>query len=293
MEQATMNRPFLSQLARLATLCFLTAAVLMFSANKAAWATPAQSPSGATVPTKTPTASPSATATATPTSSPGATATPTPTPLPGVTPTETPAPLPACLPRPADPLPGSPRSVRAPVGPGGDQRIENCPWSIFVSGSAFTSTGTLEIQVLAASSSQAPNSGDIFFGPHADVTLFDSAGNRIAHPTFTNPIDLCYTYTADEAAQAGDAANLVIQTFDTSSSQWIAQPTRLDAANSRVCASLTHLSLFAVAARVPVPGTLPVTGGGEAGALILWLGVAIILALGGATMVSTRQDKRK
>lgn len=240
--------------------------MLLLSSRNAAWATSAQAPYGQTVPSPTPTAN-----------------------GPNGNPNGPPA-LP-CRPRPPGPPPGNPRVVQRPVEPGTGVVIENCPWIFTASNSAFTIAGTLVAQLLAISSSQAANAGDIFIGSVIDITMLDRANQPITKPTFSTPVDLCYIYDADEERRAGGAENLVIQTFDVPTSRWVAMPTVLDRANSQVCAALPHLSLYAVAIQQSGPAAMPNTGTAFEAGLPGWVWLLIILAL--ATAIILRSMSKR
>jgi hypothetical protein len=188
-------------------------------------------------------------------------------------------------PQPGQPLPPQPGqlcAVGAPqgaVGPGINVTVVNCPWVVFVTGDDITINGMLEIRPVQLGAIPSANPGDILIGPIADIVLLDSNGGLIASPSFANPIEVCYFYGADELARAGnDPARFTIKFFDSASSAWVALPTA-PTGSGRVCAPVTHLTRFALTARLPVPSTLPNTGAPEAPLLPQWIWVVIALIM--------------
>ena len=278
----------LSRLLRPAALLLLIAGIFLLGTHSPVWATPAQAPYGQTVPTKTPkpTQAPEPTLTPKPTKAPEPTKTPKPTKAPEPTKTAKPTEAlePTKTPKPTktpDESAGSCSALsRAPVSRDTEITLEACPWLVVADGAAFTVDGTLQLQLAAADAVPRPNAGDTFIGTQADVTLFDSDGNPIAQPALTRSIEVCYRYTDAETAQAaGDPANFTLQSFSASSRAWTDLATSVDASNSRVCASPTHLSLFALATRLR-PSMLPKTAASSGPAASMWFIAVIALALG-------------
>jgi hypothetical protein len=160
---------------------------------------------------------------------------------------------------PPQPQPCPTGLVRAAVGPGIALTLASCPWQVTVTGDDFMINGTLEIAPLAPATIPLPRAGETFIGPLADIRLLDTSGNLIAKPAFANPIEICYIYTPVELARIGsDPSRLIIEFFDSATSSWTALPTTLDVANSRVCAAVSHLTMFALAAPAPTPTPQPV-----------------------------------
>jgi hypothetical protein len=180
--------------------------------------------------------------------------------------------------------------VREAVEPGGQLRLFTCHWSLTLTSNALAIRGALEMTALSPDGSFPPNAGDLFFGQHVDLTLFDAQGNAIHQPVFANPVELCVAYSAADADRAGRTSAFVIQTYDVGLSRWVALPTRLDAANSTVCAALPHLSRFALAAKsqAVLPASLPVTGGSVDLGIPGWIWLMIGLTMGGGLALLLR-----
>jgi hypothetical protein len=122
--------------------------------------------------------------------------------------------------------------------------------------------------------------------------LFDANGQPIASPAFVHPISLCFNYSADDLAILGDPAAFAIEFFNTGTRQWDRLQSTLDSANSRVCTTLPHLSLYARAARVPVPGALPRTGTPGDPGLSIWVWALLALGLGLGLSIWARKSQR-
>ena len=188
------------------------------------------------------------------------------------------------------------------VGPGAARVISDCPWWINVDADDFSDGGAIEIARVAPGAAPPPNGGDIFVGGLIEVTLFDKDGKPVLRPTFSRPIELCYQYSAEDAARAGGATNFSFQTFDTATSQWVVVSTSLDSINGVICAQLSHLSMFGLSAKsgaraapeavaapiAPVagaapanrPSVLPNTGLGAGEAIPVWMWIMIGIAFG-------------
>jgi len=285
------------RLARPLALAIIAVGILVLGAQPAAWATPSQSPAGQTVPrrkTATPTATTTPTAKAQPASTaiPAATATPTATNTPIVAPVSGGLSSFPCTIRPADPDPSTPRVVRQAVDGNTSITLLNCPWSLVIAPGDIGSPGTLEVKLINARASQPANAGERFFGPHVELTLFDTNGQPIANPAFVHPVTLCFNYDANDLAILGDPTQFAIELFNTSTQQWDRLTSILDTANSLVCTTLPHLSLYALAARVPVPGALPRTGAPSDPSLPIWIWALLALGLGFGLSAWARRSQR-
>jgi hypothetical protein len=268
-----MNLPTVSHLTRLLTLLVLAGAVLLASTQEHAWATPAQHPFGQTIPTATP----------------GKAATP------------------AVTPPAATPAQGS---VQQAVAPGIAATISTSDRtaSVVLPANALRTSGTLVLRPMTSGKLPPASPGFKLLGKAIEALLFDAQGRLLAHPSFANPIQVCFTYTAADLATAdSQPADLVVQSFDTSTSTWVALPTALDSSAHRVCGSVTHLALFALTVRSAAPGAPPQTGahgtllpgqlpdtGPQTPGLSTWLWVFIALGLVAAVAVALgiRQFKR-
>ena len=197
-----------------------------------------------------------------------------------------------CTVRPANPDPAAPRSMRQAVDNGTNSTLLNCPWSLTIAPGDLNAAATFELKLINAAASQPANAGERFFGPHIELTFFDATGQLIAHPTFAQPLDLCYNYSAADLAPIGDPALFAIELFNTTTQQWERLQTTLDTANSRVCTTLPHLSLYAVAARVPVPGSLPRTGAADDTAPARWAWGLLALGVGAGASLWARRAQR-
>jgi hypothetical protein len=269
-----MKRLPLGAYLRPITLALLLLGLLAFGANQAAWATPAQSPARQTVPTRTPGAAPTAVA-------------PTPTAQASAS-----GPI-VCDVRPADPATNAPRVIRQALDAASALTLTNCPWSIDIDAGDIGQPGALEIKLLAAGGSQPPSAGERFFGPHVELALFDQNGNPIARPSFQQPITLCFTYSADDLGLIGDPTAFAIELFNPDTKLWERLPSTLDRANRRVCTQLPHLSMYALAARVPQPAALPNTGAADTPAPLAVLWALLALTLGAGAHVWARRMQHR
>jgi hypothetical protein len=198
------------------------------------------------------------------------------------------------------PLSGAPQggkgcalgAPQANVGPNIDATVANCPWATFVGGGDISSSGTLQILPVPPAAIAPPSPGDTFIGPLADIVLFDASGNPVANPAFASPVDVCYFYGADEMARtSGSSASFILEYYDTERAAWVALPSTVDAAGSRVCTSVGHLTRFALAMRATVPAELPRTG--APATLPAWSWAALaggLLALGALALRGARRQ---
>lgn len=187
-----------------------------------------------------------------------------------------------CVTRPSDPPNDAPRVIREVVNGQTVLTMLNCPWSLRITAGDLGQAATFELKLVGLGASFPPNAGERFFGPHIELTLFDANGNPISSPTFAQPVELCFNYTAAEAAAIGDARQFVIELYNPATRTWERLTSTLDAANRLICTQLPHLSRYALAARVPLPSALPNTGA-AGGALVpgwLWLLLAVLLGAG-------------
>jgi len=287
------------RLARPLALTLVALALLFLSAQPAAWATPAQRPAGQTVPTRTPnrhhdseTETPTATvepaaATQTAEATAIATATPTATEDRGPTPEADQGDRRNCVPT------GQPQPLRTEHQSGERHDLDNCPWSLSVPDGAINRDGAIEFRLMQPNGVPAANSGQVLIGIATDLTLFDTDGKPVTRPTFDQPVQVCFSYSPNELARAGgDPASLFIQFYDVNAGAWVALPTTANAANQRVCAPVTHFTLFSVAAKVAVPAALPITGGQADPTTWLWVLIALALGIGGGLVWRARRAQR-
>ena len=112
--------------------------------------------------------------------------------------------------------------------------------------------------------------------------VFNSAGTEIK--TFSQPLQLCYTFTdAELAGIGGDAKNFVILT-SSDGKTWEELATTVDTANKKVCANVTHFSLFELASHVPTK--IPTTGDAS---MPWWMWVVGLLSGAGAGWLVMRR----
>jgi hypothetical protein len=189
---------------------------------------------------------------------------------------------------------GSPQ--RGQIGPDINVTVVNCPWLVNVTSDDLAVAGALEIRPVQPSTIPPANPGDTLLGPLADIVLLDDSGNPVASPSFANPIEVCYIYGASELAVAGnDLARLTIQFYDLAARRWSAVPTTSDTGAGRVCAAVTHLTRFALTTRLPVPSSLPNTGGAQTTLFSSWIWAVIVASLlaGGALVLRAGRIARR
>jgi hypothetical protein len=260
-----MKSSSFTRMARPIALFALLAAVLFLGAGKSAWATPLQAQAGQSVPTATP-GGPS---------------------IPQVTP-------------PPAAVPGETREV---VMPGVAATIGTGDASVTLPANALSVPGTVGVRSVSADQLPPSSAGFALLGRAIEITLFDEQGNLIAHPSFANPVQVCFSFSAGDLAQAGGNADaLVVQFYDVGAAKWVALPSKVNASKGSACGSVTHFTLFSLAARVSTPDTLPQTGGanlpsslpntgsGSASDVPMWLWIVSALALivGGTVIFRAR-----
>lgn len=109
-----------------------------------------------------------------------------------------------------------------------------------------------------------PGSGSFTFaGKQVEIQAFDpSSGAPISGFTFTNPVQLCFTYNSADIPGV-DPSALKIKQYDAATSTWgDLTGITVNTSTAKVCGFTTHLSYFALAA--PAMPT-PVSGGGGGG----------------------------
>jgi len=219
-----MNRPTLTHLARPVILALLFTTVLVLGASPSAWATPAQAPAGQSVPTVTPG---------------------------GPT-------MPEITPPPTNDTAGATTQA---VTPGIPTTVTSGATTLVLPADALREPGTLVVRSVAPDTLRTVSAGFSFLGKLAEIIFYDAQGNPIEPPTFANPILVCFDYSADDLAKAGGQPdNFLVQFYDTNAQKWVALPTRPEPARGHACGSVSHLALFALAARSSTPDVLPQTG---------------------------------
>lgn len=279
-----MHPPPVRQFARLAIAFTLTLMIGLLGASHSAWATPVQRPAGQTVPTPTP-GGPQRT----PVSS-GDTASACQIPTTAVTP-------------PGDILPAE--AVRTVLTPCVAATIDIGPLTIVIGEDAVAAPGTLQVAPLVPGDAMPPGANFSMFGRQLSIVFYDANGQIVPHPTFARPIQICFAYAqADLDAIGGNPANFAIRFFDELANNWVTLPTT-PAPGNKVCASVDHLTLFALTgaagvtgsavqpATGPIPASLPRTD--ESGVVIpswVWAAIALLLVTGAALVFWTRRRAR-
>src|SRR5262245_59580324 len=177
-----MQRSLLLQLVKPVAVIALVAIVVLLGVGSPAWATPAQNRRGQTVPTVTP-GRPS---------------------IPQVTP---PAGAPAA------------GEVRQSVAPGVAATVATNDGAVAVvlPANSLIVPGTVGVRSVPADQLPTAGAGFALLGKAIEITLFDAQGNPIANPTFANPVQICFAFSADELAGVGGQSEaLVVQFYDTS-----------------------------------------------------------------------------
>jgi hypothetical protein len=121
-------------------------------------------------------------------------------------------------------------------------------------------------------------------------------GTEPAYPvSFNPPLEICVSYTEDEAAEAGGAENLSVAYWDAELEQWIPLDNRRhDASLLQVCGDISFLSannVFAITCVIS-PTAVPVTGHGL-GSGSPYAVLALLATLAGIAIVGLRQHQRK
>lgn len=139
--------------------------------------------------------------------------------------------------------------VRVPFKAGEAASASAGSVSVVIGPGAVTTPGILRIEPVPAGSLPSAGRGFAFIGKQAEITLLDAGGKPLSAGAFAGPIQVCFGYTEAELALVGnDPARFVVRTFNPKTSEWEGLPTTPDLGNRRVCGSVRHLSLFALAA---------------------------------------------
>ena len=136
--------------------------------------------------------------------------------------------------------------VSAPAPPTADQAVTCWPWQVIVPALAIPGA---KVQCIPMLGEALPSASPFrYLGHSAEITVRDSAGVPVHQ--FNPPLTVCFHYTQTEldALLAGDATNFHLQTYRNNI--WESLDTRQEigygAAPGRVCASVDHLTLFAL-----------------------------------------------
>jgi hypothetical protein len=119
-------------------------------------------------------------------------------------------------------------------------------------------------------------------------------GTELVYPAaFDPPLEICVSYTEDQAAEAGGPDNLSVVYWDEELEQWIPLDNRRhDAELSQVCGDISFLpanNIFAITCVIS-PTAVPVTGHGlDSGNSLTVL--VFIAALAGIAIVGMRRQR--
>lgn len=275
-----MHPPPVRQFARLAAAFALTVMIGLLGASHSAWATPGQRPAGQTVPTPTPGG---------PERTPDSSGDTTPRQIPT-----------AVVVAPGDILPAE--AVRIVLTPGIATMLDIGLVTIVIGEDALTVPGTLQVTPLVPGDALPPGANFSMFGRQISIVFYDANGQAVQHPTFARPIQICFAYArTDLDAIGGDPQRFVVRFFDDTLNTWVVLPTA-PAPGNKVCASVDHLTLFALTSAAsavlpvaqpaagPIPASLPRTD--ESGSAIpawVWAAIAILVVAGAALVFWPRR----
>lgn len=194
---------------------------------------------------------------------------------------------------PSDPLPSS-DTTRTNVDQSGGTATESSgsgTASVSIPAGALGGPGTLEIRPATVSEQKTAGAGTTLL-VQIEINMFDYLGKKMVAPTFAAPITVCFTPTAAQLALVGnDLSKLKVQTFNSSTNAWEDLPNRR-VVNGQVCGDVTHLTLFALAARTADVVTVLEVTGAEAPAW--WPGALLgLAAIGIAFLLRARLAARK
>ena len=133
----------------------------------------------------------------------------------------------------------------------------------------------------------SPNAGFGFVGHWFSLEVYLGV-TLLQEYEFAKPATICVAFTAEDVVAAGgDAENMVLQYYDEALAAWVDLETTV--VDSRVCATVTHLTVFALAVRVPLG--LPTTGGRAINPTlaIVVMGGMLFLASAGYYLRRTKQ----
>jgi hypothetical protein len=131
-------------------------------------------------------------------------------------------------------------------------------------------------------------SGEVRLSAVARIDLLDDTNTVINRPNFEPPAVICYRPIPEQVTAAGGIGKILVKSFDSLDSQWKTLPSSV--IEGQVCASVTHLSLFALASvtGAVVPAALPNTSAATGLPLDLLMLLAALLCLGGLQLLASR-----
>jgi hypothetical protein len=85
-----------------------------------------------------------------------------------------------------------------------------------------------------------------------DLLILDAAGEIVPRPAFDADLLLCFRLSDElKRMQTEDAEAVAVQRFDDQELVWLALPTGPGWTHDQICATINHLSIFALAVRHP------------------------------------------
>jgi len=129
--------------------------------------------------------------------------------------------------------------------------------------------------------------GEVRLSAVARIDLLDDTNTVINRPNFDPPAVLCYRPIPAQVTAAGGLDKILVKSFDSLDSQWQTLPSSV--IEGQICASVTHLSLFALTTTQSalMPEALPNTGAADGLPTDLLLVLAALLGLGGLQLLSS------
>jgi hypothetical protein len=262
-------------------------------------------PTPTVTPTPTPTVTPTATPTVTPTATPTVTATqppgggggggaiPTPTHTPTPTPTHTPTPTVPPIPTP------SPIDISGNVT-GNGTVTQPIVYSV-LDGQAVLNIAQGTIALTATGGPlQSISVTEVCFGyppaPAGAYIIGCAYDYKPDGATFNPPITLTIKYDQGLLPTGVQEANLKIAYYDVATSKWVVLTSKVDTANNKVSAQVSHFTMFAVYAAAPAvtptpvvtptptvaptPTPTPAAGGGLSGGWIALIVILVVIVIG-------------
>ncbi len=130
-------------------------------------------------------------------------------------------------------------------------------------------------------------SGEVRLSAVARIDLLDDTSTVINRPNFDPPAVICYRPIPAQVTAAGGIDKILVKSFDSLDAQWQTLPSSV--IEGQICASVTHLSLFALTTTqsAPVPAALPNTAVADGLPTDLLMVLAALLCLGGLQLRSS------
>jgi LPXTG-motif cell wall-anchored protein len=155
------------------------------------------------------------------------------------------------------------------------------PWQVIIPANLLPNGSTLQLEFFFGAVPNFPD-GLRLFARVATARIFNNAGVEIK--SFTPPLQVCYLFSDAELQSVGNDAKNFLILMSSDNKPWEELMTTPDLANKRVCANVSHFSLFEMSTRIPT--RIPATGDVSSP---MWLVAAALLGGAGVGWLATRR----